>query len=291
MDINRVKYFRAIYETGSIRRAAEILHLTPGALSKSVGVLEDELGVKIFVPQGRNIVASEAGKKFYALSYELIAAHTNLLASLTAEREKIHTIKLASWEVFTTYFMSELVTHCFPGRPLRLLERAPGDLERAICEGEADIGITYAPLPQPELHFMRVAQIAYKTFAKKGAFGGCSLPEIPFAVPITKFPESPSGTKTLDNWPSQYDRTILYEFEMLETALQVCRLGHCAIYCPTFIAKLHNNFVTKTHHLVEISEQLRLPKNQRDVFLVKRKTDPEKEIPQMIGKFFRETFC
>lgn len=40
MDFDRLRYFCAIAETGSLRRAAELLRLSPPALSKAMGAGE-----------------------------------------------------------------------------------------------------------------------------------------------------------------------------------------------------------------------------------------------------------
>ncbi|MCZ6748155.1 MAG: LysR family transcriptional regulator, partial [SAR324 cluster bacterium] len=74
MDINRLKAFRAIVESGSMRRAAELLHRTPGALSKAVAQLEEELGRELFVPSGRGIAVTDEGMRLYDASEPVVRA-------------------------------------------------------------------------------------------------------------------------------------------------------------------------------------------------------------------------
>ena len=60
MDTLKLKYFSAVAESGSVRRAAELLRVSPPSLSKAVAHLEAELGLKLFIRSGRNIFLSDA---------------------------------------------------------------------------------------------------------------------------------------------------------------------------------------------------------------------------------------
>lgn len=58
--------FLATAEAGSFTRAAERLHLTSSAVSKSVARLEQRLGVLLFERSTRRLALSDAGRAYYA---------------------------------------------------------------------------------------------------------------------------------------------------------------------------------------------------------------------------------
>jgi DNA-binding transcriptional LysR family regulator len=60
----RLATFMAVYETGSVRAAAETLHVTPPAVSAAIAALDTALGTPLFGKAGRGIVPTDAGKIF-----------------------------------------------------------------------------------------------------------------------------------------------------------------------------------------------------------------------------------
>lgn len=61
MDTQHLQAFVAIAEQGSFSAAAEKLHLTQPAISKRIGLLEDQLGTRLFDRVGRQVILTQAG--------------------------------------------------------------------------------------------------------------------------------------------------------------------------------------------------------------------------------------
>lgn len=55
MEIGQLRAFLAVVETSSVTRAAELLGLTPGAVSQQLRALSTELGTELFVRVGKRI--------------------------------------------------------------------------------------------------------------------------------------------------------------------------------------------------------------------------------------------
>ena len=58
---NWLPAFLEVAERGSVARAAAALHLTPAAVSRTVRLLEEELGRPLFTRVGRTLVLNGAG--------------------------------------------------------------------------------------------------------------------------------------------------------------------------------------------------------------------------------------
>lgn len=64
MELRDIRYFQAVAENGSITRAAQELHIAQPTISRQMQVLEDELGVKLFIRGKRHIELTPAGAVF-----------------------------------------------------------------------------------------------------------------------------------------------------------------------------------------------------------------------------------
>lgn len=65
MLLTQIEYFKAIVETQSFSKAAEICNITQSAISQQIKALEAELGVRLFDRHNRTFSTTKAGDVFY----------------------------------------------------------------------------------------------------------------------------------------------------------------------------------------------------------------------------------
>ena len=63
MDLRHARTFVTIAELGTVSRAAEHLHIAQPALSRQIGDLEKELGIKLFDRVGRRLLLTGEGEQ------------------------------------------------------------------------------------------------------------------------------------------------------------------------------------------------------------------------------------
>src|SRR3546814_11503577 len=63
MDFKRLANFARVAELGSVSRAADRIRIAQPALSRQMRLLEDEIGVPLFVRHRRGITLTEAGEE------------------------------------------------------------------------------------------------------------------------------------------------------------------------------------------------------------------------------------
>lgn len=82
MNFRQLYTFQTVARQGSIVRAAEVLHLTPQAVSGQLSELEQQLKVALFERRGRRLQLTEAGKTALAHADEIFQLGQQLVAEL-----------------------------------------------------------------------------------------------------------------------------------------------------------------------------------------------------------------
>src|SRR5258708_40091285 len=86
MDLSDLHIFRSVVEAGGVTRAAEKLNRVQSNVTTRVRQLESELGVDLFVREGKRLHVSPAGK--------LLLDYAERLIDLAREaREAVHAAK------------------------------------------------------------------------------------------------------------------------------------------------------------------------------------------------------
>ncbi|EGL83340.1 transcriptional regulator, LysR family [Caldalkalibacillus thermarum TA2.A1] len=64
MELRQLKYFIEVAKREHVTHAADALHVAQSAVSRQISNLEDELGVQLFIREGRNVKLTPVGKLF-----------------------------------------------------------------------------------------------------------------------------------------------------------------------------------------------------------------------------------
>lgn len=292
METDKLRYFSVIAQTESIRKAAEILHMTPSALSKVLHQLEAELDVTLTTPLGRGITLTAEGRKLAVESQKIIQELDQLKRQITIDKEKKKEspLRLASHEVFSTYFLQALQLVEWGERGLILHEMVPGEIERAVEQDIVDLGITYMPIPYKNVEFLKITSVEMGVFKRKGSFAKERQEDLPFVTPVYPVSGTPTRARGLDGWPEDaYCRKVLYEVTLMESGLELCRQGRCAGYFPTFVIDAHNNKHKSEFQLERHASPYVGRKCYTEVYIVKRKDLVENQMVKLLAKMIRLT--
>lgn len=149
MSLTRFRYFFKAARLGSIREAADALHVAPSAVSRQIERLEQQLGVDLFEPRGRGIRLTPAG--------EILARHAaTMLDALTAAQSQIHDLMglrrghVQIWSVEGS--VSDLVLPAvarlqqrYPALTYELTVASSDRVVRALLDDDAEVGVAFNP--------------------------------------------------------------------------------------------------------------------------------------------------
>lgn len=285
MDIDRVRYFNMFAETGSLVKACEVLHISQPALSKALKTLEAEVGITLLESDGRGLKLTEAGKRFRDETRPLLEEWINVSKKIR-DLETWAPSRIASFEVFTTYFLGHLLNYA-DLENLEIHELGPGRMEQAVADGKVDLAITYNPVPKAGVDFIECAKIKMCVFGLE-SFKSKKFAELPFVIPLMPAEGTPSKVMGLDGWPDHlFQRKVKYRVSMMESAMEFCRVGQAVAYLPEFVVQLHNKRVQPEFRLKELKHPLPDKDCKQSVYLIRRHGNSETALERQIAKSLR----
>ena len=78
-DLRHLRHLSAVHRHGTLQAAADRLHLSQSALTKSIGRLEDALGASLFDRRGRRLVLNALGERVLARGERLLRGVDDLV--------------------------------------------------------------------------------------------------------------------------------------------------------------------------------------------------------------------
>lgn len=254
-------------------KAAEILSLSHSGLSKSMKMLQSEIGIELFRPDGRGLALTPEGQEFYHRGLNLLQQVHQLTHRLTPQK-KMLTIGLP--EVLGHIMVRELASEFSVG--VRIAECEAAVLGEKILQSELDFALSFIPHPTPGIDFLKIGKMPLGVFHCHAPFQKKKLIEIPFVTPLAQMKENPLSLKSQDGWPVEVPRLVQYQVNTLAMALEIVIAKKAAIYLPRLLAK--------KIQLIEFP--LSLKTSTRDVFLVKAKEAKESDDMKKVAKIFRQ---
>jgi DNA-binding transcriptional LysR family regulator len=284
METDRIRQFCTVYETESLTRAAELLGITHGGLHKSLKSLENELGIKLTVPNGRGIKISNEGALLYKKALKLLSAEEELKEIPSTIQKKL--LKIAAIEVFTCSVPKILCQDAFFDEfEMSFFELSPGQIENSVANGAVDFGITYISSPNKNVKYLKVGNFESKVYATNKKFLDLSFEKVPFVVPEDIIDFNPQNIKNRDGWKeSLQKRNIKFKTNSLATALPIVEAGHAAIYLPNFLPELFFK------EIFFIPNPKKIKADKRNVFLVLRSNADENLMTNKVAKCLRQLF-
>ncbi|MBR3317553.1 MAG: LysR family transcriptional regulator [Atopobiaceae bacterium] len=170
MDSRQAKYFTTLYETRTVRGAADKLFISQQGLSRSIRELEAELDVQLFTRSSRGMTPTRAGTYFYERIRPLLETFEDICHNVTLVRNDAERIEVpcSYGALFMLY------------RPLKEFDRTHDldvsleqttdrGVERKILGGQREMGICARSPFETGLEFRRVYLTPFVAFMRDDA--------------------------------------------------------------------------------------------------------------------------
>ena len=143
-EIYSYKVFTAVVENGNFTKAAQVLKITPSAVSHTISKLEDEIGFPLFV-RSRNVMElTQNGKSLLPQIYNMI----KLEDRITQEKQEIlgvekGTVRIGAFNSVTMKWIPGIVSSFkgkYPGINVEVIQGKYSEVSEGVRTGMLDLG-------------------------------------------------------------------------------------------------------------------------------------------------------
>jgi DNA-binding transcriptional LysR family regulator len=151
MSSSAIRYFLAVTQAGSFRRAANLLHVSASAINRQISLLELDLGAALFErSRGRNLLKlTSAGEILLANARIATGALEQARSGIEALKGlRVGTVSLGAPEMFVHHFLPEFLLQfhkAHPGISFRISVGAPNELTEKLIRDDLDLAMIYHP--------------------------------------------------------------------------------------------------------------------------------------------------
>lgn len=247
-----MRYFLGVARTENIHAASLELHVSPGSLSKAITRLEEELAVKLFSREGRNIRLTEHGKLLQKRVSEIIQLEESTRLEVSGVKGTIKVL-LAGPEILLGEWGVPIAQKIRGLYPLSQFEFQSSDDQSAlekVSRGEAHIAlVTSDASPGGELTFKTVGESKFKVYLGKAhplhkqvknlkPIGVKQLLQYSFVSPSHPLLGRVGPKQSLDGWrDDQFPRKIDFTTSSLKILEEIVVSGKAVAYLPEYFAE------------------------------------------------------
>ncbi|WP_425961068.1 nitrogen assimilation transcriptional regulator NAC [Rhizobium nepotum] len=254
MDIRRLKSFIVIVDSGSITRAADILHLAQPALSQQLAALEDHFGQKLLIRSQQGVTMTDAGHAVYRHAQiilrqmEQAQVDVSAAGNSLAGRVSVGLVPFSSAATLSVELLVETRKR-HPGILIHLTESVGqtysqmimnGRLELALIHGVGPIkGVKFEPMLSEEFYLVAHRDFAIEADSKPVPIA--ALDGMPMLMP----PAYNFVRRAVDTafTRSRINLKVVAEVEIVRTLARAVASGLGATIMPKAIA---NRIVSET---------------------------------------------
>ena len=204
MEFSDLTIFLAVVRAGGVVRASEVLHRAQSSVTSRIQVLEEKLGVQLFLREGRGLQLSPAGKVLVSYA-ERILELSREAASAVQSDQPTGVLRLGAMESTAAVRLPRPLGRFheqYPDVALELYSGDPRDLVNKVLNSELDAALIADPVSDRRLETMAIydEELVIVAEAKHGAIAS---PKDLRSKSILAFHPGCPHRKRLEDWFSR----------------------------------------------------------------------------------------
>ncbi|HEV7872511.1 MAG TPA: LysR substrate-binding domain-containing protein [Enterovirga sp.] len=178
LDIDQLRTFVAIAETGSFTRAGDVVHKTQSAVSMQMKRLEERVGRSVFERDGRTPRLTEEGERLLDYARRIVRLSRECMTTF-AESELVGRVRFGLPDDYAERYLPELLASFSRSNPraeVTVLCEPTSVLVERMRAGELDLAIITHVDGHGSSEVVRAEQLLWVTSARHDVHEETSLP-------------------------------------------------------------------------------------------------------------------
>lgn len=134
MELSQLKMFKVTAEQGSIVKASKLLHCVPSNITNRIKLLEQELGVNLFVRKGRGLIISPSGELLLGYVNKILDTCEEAKRALDPEATPAGVLKIGAIESAATGRLPALLSRYHVQYPSVQMQFSTGTWSQLVAE-------------------------------------------------------------------------------------------------------------------------------------------------------------
>lgn len=195
MDVHQLELFLAVMDAPSMTRAAEKVHLSPGAVSLQLHNLAEELHTELFVRRGKHLIPTPAALRLAERAKELVKLMGHIQREFANDATKdVRPFYFATGVTTLIYQLGrplrQLRSH-FPNAEIRVTVSVTEEMVTGLHDRRFDLALITLPVPEDNLQIIPLFDeelLVVRPSAKKaasshiGTLRAAELENVPFLL-------------------------------------------------------------------------------------------------------------
>ncbi len=224
-------------EAEHLPTASKEAHISASALSRSVRLLEEDLGVELFGREGRQLELTTAGKRLLGATRAAMRSVESALDQIltTEGAGAVHVSAPGPYATLLVLPAFRKLRDEYPGIVPHVRATQPTQAERMLLDGALDIAISDRVEARPELRITKLGELGFSVYA------GDTHP-LSTRIDVTlddllAYPFVGPAESVSDHWPPHLPRKVGMVAEQIHVAMQACAAFELLALLPDVVAR------------------------------------------------------
>ncbi len=203
--------FRAVAEHESVNKAADALHISASALSRTVKLLESSLGAPLFVRRGAGLELTQLGEELLSIARDVMRQVDDCVAREEQRRGGLGPIHVGAASELAGAVVARALASKLDG-VVHVTRVDPDAAAEELLHGNLDLVITEVPPRSRDLVVSRIGEVTFGVYARSES-------------------RHDAGAVAIAGMPESGDREVVVRCDSIDVAVALCeRAEHpCAL--------------------------------------------------------------